>query len=99
MGEYSYDADYDYDMMKGMSMTSETDGTSGDAPAPAPPVPKVQGSFALYEHNGGYIIAWKKRGETETRRLAVPAFVIGMAAQAAGRTPEEVINELMGAST
>lgn len=87
--------------MDGMTITGGTDATSGDTVKAqlTAPTPMLQGSFALYEHNGGYLVAWKKRGETETRRLPIPAFVITMAAQASGRTPQQVIDELIGASS
>lgn len=87
--------------MESMKTTDVSDATSGDTEPvkPVPPTPMLQGSFALYEHNGGYLVAWKKRGESETRRLPIPAFVITMAAQASGRTPQQVIDELIGASS
>lgn len=66
---------------------------SPETPAPAPPAPILQGSFAMYAHQGGYLIAWKKRGESETRHLPLPAMILNMAAQMSGKSVEEIVNE------
>jgi hypothetical protein len=63
---------------------------------PAAPQPLIDGTFAIYQHNGGFLIAWRKRGQGITRHLPVPPFVLQMAAQASGKTIDDIIGELAG---
>jgi hypothetical protein len=67
------------------------------APAPddSPPEPMIEGSFALYQHKGGFLIAWRKKGEQDVRHLPIPEFVLQMAAGAAGRPVDELITDLI----
>jgi hypothetical protein len=68
-------------------------------PEPADAVPALlEGSFALFENDGGYLVAWRRRGDDETRHLSIPAFVLTMAANATGQTPDQVVAQLMGLS-
>lgn len=68
-------------------------------PPAAPPVALLEGSFALYQHQGGFLVAWKKRGEQNTRHLPIPAFVFQMASNASGKSIQEIIAELTGENT
>lgn len=55
------------------------------------------GSFAIYQMpDGGFTIAWKRKGETESRQLPVPAMLLHMAAAQTGKTREQILAELIG---
>lgn len=60
------------------------------------PAPLMEGSFALYRHNDGFVVAWRKRGAEQPHHLSVPAFVLQMAASASGKSVDEIIHELIG---
>ena len=70
--------------------------TTPPAQAPDAPAPLLDGTFALYKHQGGFLVAWKKRGEANTRHLPIPSFVFQMASNASGKSIEEIIAELTG---
>lgn len=67
------------------------------APAAVPPEPFLLGSFGIYAMpDGGFLIAWKRKGDGETRHLPVPAALLTMAAAQTGKSREEIIAELTG---
>jgi hypothetical protein len=59
--------------------------------------PMLIGSFAIYEMpDGGFTIAWKRKGDPTSRQLPVPAALIAMAAAQTGKTRTEILAELTG---
>lgn len=66
--------------------------------APEPggaPVPLLEGSFALFEPKpGSLLLVWRPRGSDVDRHMPVPAFVMSMAAQAAGGTLPELMERI-----
>lgn len=64
-----------------------------------PAAPLVEGSFAVYSHDGGFLVAWRKKGEAETRHIPIPAFVLQMAAQASGGTLDQLLSQLTGGAS
>lgn len=60
------------------------------------PVPIVSGSFAIYNHNGGFHIVWRKKGEKQERHLDMPPMLFQMAATMTGKSVDELMGELAG---
>lgn len=67
--------------------------------ADRPPCPLILiGSFAIYEMpDGGFTIAWKRKGEEESRQLPVPAGLLAMVSAQTGKTRSQILAELTGA--
>jgi hypothetical protein len=65
----------------------------------AAPAALVEGTFAVYAHQGGFLVAWRKKGEAETRHIPIPAFVLQMAAQASGGTMTDLLDQLTGGAS
>ena len=75
---------------------SDTTPHSGEV-APVPPTALIQGSFAIFDPgNGGLLLVWRKKGETEDKYLPIPPFIIQMAAQQSGGTSADLIQRLVG---
>jgi hypothetical protein len=93
-------------------MTTMPDTTDTGAPD-APPVPLSQGTYALYEHNGGFMLTYRTltsdpgepRTFSESQHLEVPAFIVKMGRQMAGQAggppsgPAGFLSALMGGNT
>lgn len=76
---------------------------AGGPPAPVaqaaaePPEPFLLGSFGIYAmDDGGFLVAWKRKGESDTRHLPIPAALLTMAAAQTGKSREAIIAELTG---
>jgi hypothetical protein len=56
------------------------------------------GSFAIYAMpDGGFTIAWKRKGDPTSRQLPVPAALLAMASAQTGKSRDEILAELTGA--
>jgi hypothetical protein len=64
--------------------------------APAAPVALLEGTFALYHYKGGFMIAWRKKGEENDRHMPIPAFIVQTAASASGQSVDDLMAELVG---
>lgn len=73
---------------------------AGDTPPPAAaapqgPVPFLQGSFALYQTpEGGAVLAYRAKGSSEDKQLMIPPFILQMAGQASGLSPEAILGRI-----
>lgn len=66
-------------------------------PVQAPPEPVLVGTFAMYRTgDGGFVVAWKKKGEDTARHLPIPAFLLQAAAAQTGRSVDDLLAELLG---
>lgn len=74
------------------------DDPRDDSPPPAPggpPTPFLQGTFALYKTpDGGIVLAYRARGTEQDRQMAIPPFVLQMAGQASGLSPEAILTRI-----
>lgn len=78
-------------------MTITQDGAPPDAAEAAAPEPFLTGSFNLFKTpDGGFVVAWKRKGDETTRHLPIPAALLMMAAAQTGRSIEELLAELLG---
>lgn len=69
--------------------------TQPAAAAPQGPVPFLQGSFALYQTpEGGAVLAYRAKGSSEDRQLMIPPFILSMAGQASGLSPDAILSRL-----
>jgi hypothetical protein len=64
--------------------------------APAAPAALLEGTFALYHYKGGFMIAWRKKGEEGVRHMPIPAFIVQTAASASGQSVDDLMAELLG---
>jgi hypothetical protein len=73
--------------------------TPTPAPAPAaaaaPPEAMLRGRFALFQlPDGGLLLVYRPDDSDDDRRVVIPSFVIAMATQASGGTPDELLARL-----
>lgn len=80
-----------------MTTTDAQAPPEGQESPPTGPVPLLEGTFALYEWRGGFMVVWRKKGEPDVRRRAIPRMILETAARMGGADPETMINEMFGA--
>lgn len=62
---------------------------------PPAPVPFLQGTFALYvTPGGGAVLAYRAKGSSDDKQLMIPPFILQMAAQSSGLSPDEILNRI-----
>ena len=65
------------------------------APAPSGPTPILEGTFAIFlTPTDEIVVAYRPRGADDDKRFVVPAFVVRMATQQSGQTPQEIFQAL-----
>lgn len=79
-------------------MTTTEIATTEPDTAPPPYSLILIGSFAIYEMpDGGFTLAWKRKGEDISRQLPIPAGLLAMVGAQTGKSRSEILAELVGA--
>lgn len=64
-----------------------------------PPPPFLTGTFNMFKMpDGGFLVAWKRKGDSQARHLPIPAALLSMASAQTGRSVDELLAELIGAT-
>jgi hypothetical protein len=80
-------------------LDDEDDSAGGLAAPPGPPTPFLEGTFALYQTpDRALILAYRAKGTEEDRQLMIPPFILQMAGQASGLSPDDILSRIQSGS-